>query len=153
HRIPRALPWALLSGPFGAKTAGVAAPLNPQGNALGLVVRPLRGLNRSHMTSLALVQMTNDSSPVGLLAGAGRFPVLFAAKARQLGVPVVCAGIRDLAPPELAGLVDRFEWVGLARLGAMIRCFKRGGCRRAVMAGKVHKVVMHTPLRWLRYLP
>src|SRR5437016_184394 len=91
--------------------------------------------------------------PVGLLAGAGRFPVLFAEKARQLGIPVVCAGIRDLAPPQLQGLAHRFEWVGLTRLGSMIRCFKRGGCRQAVMAGKIHKVVMNTPFRWLRYVP
>jgi DUF1009 family protein len=91
--------------------------------------------------------------PVGLLAAAGRFPVLFAEKARSLGVPVVCAGIRGLAPPQLADLAWRFQWVGLARLGAWIRCFKRHGCRQAVMAGKVHKVVMNTPLRWLHYIP
>jgi UDP-2,3-diacylglucosamine hydrolase len=92
-------------------------------------------------------------TPVGLLAGSGRFPVVFAEKARQLGIPVVCVGIRDEAPPELAGLVDRFYWTGVARMGRMIRCFKREGVRRAVMAGKVTKVRMHTPLRWLRLLP
>src|SRR5215471_9704940 len=91
--------------------------------------------------------------PVGLLAGSGRFPVVFAEKARRLGVPVVCVGIRDEAPPELAGLVDRFYWAGIARLGRMIRCFKHEGVRRAVMAGKVTKARMHTPLRWLRLLP
>jgi DUF1009 family protein len=92
-------------------------------------------------------------TPVGLLAGSGRFPVVFAEKARQLGIPVVCVGIRDEAPPELVGLVDRFYWTGVARMGRMIRCFKREGVRRAVMAGKVTKVRMHTPLRWLRLLP
>ena len=91
--------------------------------------------------------------PVGLLAGSGRFPVVFAEKARTLGIPVVCVGIRGEAPPELGGLVQRFYWSGVARLGRVIRCFKREGVRRAVMAGKIHKVVIHTPWRVLRLWP
>jgi DUF1009 family protein len=91
--------------------------------------------------------------PVGLLAGSGRFPVVFAEKAHSLGIPVVCVGIRGEAAPELAGLVQSFYWAGLARLGRMIRCFKRAGVCRAVMAGKIHKTAMYTPWRWLHYVP
>jgi DUF1009 family protein len=90
---------------------------------------------------------------MGLLAGSGLFPVQFARKARSLGIPVVCVGIRHEATPELATLVDRFYWAGVARLGRMIRCFKRAGVRRAVMAGKINKVVMNTPWRILRLWP
>lgn len=97
--------------------------------------------------------MSDNHSPVGLLAGSGRFPIVFAKKARQLGVPVVCVGIRKEAAPELAECVDRFYWAGLARLGRMIRCFKREGVRQVVMAGKILKVAMHTPWRLLRFLP
>ena len=101
--------------------------------------------------------MTPSSStaaaPIGLLAGGGRFPILFAEKARQLGLPVVCVGITGEAPPELVPLVDRFYWAGLTRLGRMIRCFKREGIQKIVMAGKIHKVKMNTPFRLLRYLP
>jgi hypothetical protein len=94
------------------------------------------------------------TSPVGLLAGAGRFPIAFAQKARQLGIPVVCVGVRYEAPEELAGLVDRFYWSGIARLGRMIRCFKREGVERVVMAGKIHKDrYMYRPWRALSLLP
>jgi DUF1009 family protein len=96
---------------------------------------------------------TQSSAPVGLLAGSGRFPIVFAEKARRLGIPVVCVGIRHEAPPELAGLVRRFYWSGVARLGRMIRCFKREGVRQVVLAGKIHKVVIHQPWRWLSLLP
>jgi DUF1009 family protein len=99
------------------------------------------------------IRNPHSAEPVGLLAGSGRFPVVFAQKARRLGIPVVCVGVRHEAPPELAGLVDRFYWAGIARLGRMIRCLKRAGVKRAVMAGKIHKTVMHTPFRWLRYIP
>src|SRR5438132_12452517 len=77
--------------------------------------------------------------PIGLLAGAGRFPLAFAEKARRLGRRVVCVGLRHEAPPELSELVYRFYWSGLGRLGRMIHCFKREGVRDLVMAGKVHK--------------
>ncbi|MSQ96677.1 MAG: LpxI family protein [Gemmataceae bacterium] len=97
--------------------------------------------------------MNNPPAPIGLLAGSGRFPILFAQKARQLGLPVVCVGINDEASPELVPLVGRFYWAGVARLGRMIRCFKREGVQQIVMAGKIHKVKMNTPFRLLRYLP
>src|SRR3954453_19434632 len=91
--------------------------------------------------------------PIGLLAGAGRFPIVFAEKARSLGIPVVCVGIRHMATPELSGLVSRFYWAGITRLGRMIPCFKRAGVERIVMAGKIHKTVMHVRFRWLRLFP
>src|SRR5271156_280132 len=109
-----------------------------------------RSLGHSTLSAGGLVAARE---PVGLLAGAGAFPIAFAGKARSLGIPVVCVGIRHMAPPELIELVDRFYWAGVARLGRMIRCFRRAGVREFVMAGKVHKTVMHTPWRWLRLLP
>lgn len=96
---------------------------------------------------------TRPHEKIGLLAGSGRFPITFAAKARSLGLPVVCVGIHDAAPPELMGMVERFYWTGIARLGRMIRCFRREGVRRVVMAGKVKKSTMHASWRWLRHMP
>jgi DUF1009 family protein len=90
---------------------------------------------------------------IGLLAGSGRLPLVFAKKARQLGLAVVCIGIRNEAAPELAQLVDRFYWAGIARLGRMIRLFKRERIEQIVMAGKIRKAVMHTPWRILRFWP
>jgi DUF1009 family protein len=94
-----------------------------------------------------------EQPPIGLLAGSGRFPILFAQKAHELGLPVVCVGIRGEAPEELTGLVGQFYWAGMARLGRMIRCFKREGVRQIVMAGKIQKAKMNTPFRFLHFLP
>jgi UDP-2,3-diacylglucosamine hydrolase len=91
--------------------------------------------------------------PVGLLAGAGRFPLVFAERAKQAGIPVVCVGIREEAPPELIPLVERFHWAGIAKLGRIIRCFKKEGVEQIVMAGKIQKKRLHTPFRIIRYLP
>src|SRR5207248_6680280 len=67
---------------------------------------------------------------------------------------VVCVGLCGEASPELAGYVHRFYWSGPARLGRMIRLFKRAGVRRIVMAGKVGKAnLLHRPWRILALLP
>jgi UDP-2,3-diacylglucosamine hydrolase len=92
-------------------------------------------------------------APVGLIAGSGRFPILFAEKARQLGIPVVCVGVRGEAAEELIPLVERFYWTGIASLGRTIRCFQRERVVQIVMAGKVQKTSMYAPLRWLRFWP
>src|SRR4051794_6511594 len=89
-------------------------------------------------------------NPIGLLAGWGRFPIVFAEKARELGLSVVCIGIRGEADPALAVLTRRFHWAGVARMGRMIRLFHREGVREVVMAGKIHKArAMYAPRRLL----
>ena len=91
---------------------------------------------------------------MGLLAGSGRFPITFAEKARDIGLPVVCVGLKDIALPELRPLVHRFHWSGVIQIGRMIRLFKREGVQRVVMAGKVPKAdLMHKPWRILRLRP
>jgi hypothetical protein len=100
--------------------------------------------------------MTDEraASPIGLLAGWGSFPVVFAQKARLLGLPVACVGLRGLAAPELAGMVQSFCWARPTQLGRIIGSFKRAGVRRAVMAGKVFKAdILHKPWKILSLWP
>jgi DUF1009 family protein len=88
----------------------------------------------------------NDTAPIGLLAGAGRFPVAFAAKAHELGKPVCTVALRHMASEaELRPLSAQFHWTGLGQLGRTIRLFKRAGVRRWVMAGKVYKSMLFRP--------
>ena len=92
-------------------------------------------------------------APIGLLAGSGRFPILFAEAARRQNLPVACVGVRFEASEELRSLCDDFEYVGISKLGRMIRTFQKMGCREIVMAGKVTKSVMHTPMRVVKLMP
>lgn len=94
-----------------------------------------------------------QNAPIGLLAGAGQFPVAFAEKARALGRPVVCVGLKHLAPNELKGLVKTFYRVGIARGGRIFRVFKREGVREVVMAGKVNKAALLAPWRVFQLMP
>lgn len=90
---------------------------------------------------------------VGLLAGAGRYPLVFAERARSLGIPVVGIGVAGMADPALAPLCDRFFWLRRMSLGFVIRRFRNGGVRRWTMAGKFHKHTLFYPWRWVRMLP
>src|SRR5215510_15024509 len=91
--------------------------------------------------------------PIGLLACAGRFPVVFAEKARECGIPVVCAAAAGLADPALQTICTQCTWVRRMSIGAILRTFRRGGVRRWTMAGKFEKRVLLRPWRWLYLIP
>jgi UDP-2,3-diacylglucosamine hydrolase len=94
------------------------------------------------------------TEPIGLIAGWGRLPVLFAEKARSQNIPVVCVGIRGMADrAALEPNCHKFYWMRLAAMGRPIRCFRREGVQRWTMAGKVFKVQLFSPLRWITLFP
>jgi len=114
------------------------------------------------MAEAHLISQTKPMSPpataggkeaIGVVAGWGRFPVLFAEAARAAGYELVCIGIRGLADPELQRLAAKFYWVGVAQLGRMIRLLRREGVKRAAFAGKVHKSQLFQRWRAIRHLP
>lgn len=91
---------------------------------------------------------------VGLLAGAGRFPLIFAEAARRQGIQVYCVGVNGMADEEqLRPVCYSYAETPLARLGRTIRLFKRARIDRVVMAGKIEKTVLFQPFRILRLLP
>lgn len=90
---------------------------------------------------------------VGLIAGEGRLPFVIAEGIRQAGLRVVCVGLAGSAEEALAGEVDEFYTVPVARPGRWIVKLKRHGVSRAIMAGGIAKRRIFTPLRILRYLP
>jgi UDP-2,3-diacylglucosamine hydrolase len=90
---------------------------------------------------------------IGLLAGAGRFPLVFAEAARRQGLSVCAVGIAGLASDALREGCDFYATTPLGRVGRAIRILKKARVERVVMAGKVHKTVLFQPFRWIRNLP
>jgi DUF1009 family protein len=97
--------------------------------------------------------MPGGREPVGLLACAGRFPIVFAEKARESKIPVVCLGVPGMADPVLKDICHEFHWLNRLSLGLVIRAFRRGGVSRWTMAGKFHKHWLYRPWRWVHFLP
>jgi DUF1009 family protein len=92
-------------------------------------------------------------APLGLLAGGGRFPIVFAEAARRLGEQIFCVGVEGMVSDELEQHCDHFTTAGLARIGRGIRLFRRAGVQRIVMAGKIEKTVIVRPYLFWRALP
>ncbi len=96
---------------------------------------------------------TQPQRRVGLWAGWGRYPAIVAESLRRQGTEVYCLGISGHAEPGLEKVCDDFQWIGLCKLGSAIRYFKRNGITEVTMVGKIHKVVLYQPWRWLKLLP
>lgn len=93
-------------------------------------------------------------TPVGLIAGGGRLPIIVAEGLHNLGYPVHGVGLGGQYDPALPGLCDSFSEVGLLRLGQWARALRRRRVRHAIMVGKVDKAsIMHDPLRIFRNVP
>ena len=97
--------------------------------------------------------MSEGRNRLGVIAGAGRFPLMVVDGARRAGCHVTVIGLRGLADPSLAAIADTFRWSGLARPGRWIRCLRRFGVKSVILAGAVTKTNMYGRFRMLRVLP
>lgn len=95
----------------------------------------------------------SGSSKIGLVAGWGSYPIVVARALKRQGFQVYCLGIKDHADPQLRSLCDDYCQLGLAKMGAHIRYFRRHGVKRVTMAGKIHKVRIVGRFDWIKFLP
>lgn len=77
---------------------------------------------------------------VGILAGNGAFPILFAKSARSRGYKVVAICHEGETDPALCSLVDEHVWIRLGELGKIISTFQNAGVQSVVMAGGISRV-------------
>ena len=76
---------------------------------------------------------------IGIIAGGGQFPILFAEAARNEGCQVVVAAHKGEAWPELEKVADRFCWIKLGQLGKIIKFFRAEGVTETILAGTITK--------------
>lgn len=84
---------------------------------------------------------------IGLIAGNGRFPIIFADNARKLGWHVSAVAHEGETEPELARHVDRIQWIKIGQLNKLIKAFKDDGVNRAVMLGGIKKTHVFSTVR------
>jgi DUF1009 family protein len=77
---------------------------------------------------------------IGLIAGSGRLPILFAQAASRAGLRVIAAAHENEADPELERHVAKLGWVKLGQLGKILDLLKSEGCKEAVLCGGITKV-------------
>jgi len=79
------------------------------------------------------------TAAIGLIAGGGQFPLLFAEAARARGRRVVAIAHVNETEAELEDKADLIYWVKLGQLGKIISHFRREGVEEAVFAGTITK--------------
>ena len=77
---------------------------------------------------------------IGLIAGSGRFPILFAREARRQGLSITVIALAGVTDPALKDEVDSWNSFKLGQVSEPLRLLKEAGARKAVMAGKVQHV-------------
>ncbi len=84
---------------------------------------------------------------LGLIAGNGRFPLIFAEQAKREGVELVTVAHRGETLEEIERLAGDVTWVYVGELGKIIRTFQRAGVNEAVMVGGIKKVKLFSNFR------
>ena len=96
---------------------------------------------------MASLPHVTDGERIGLIAGNGRFPIIFADNAKKLGYHVSAVAHEGETEPELAGHVDRIHWIKIGQLNKLIKAFKEDGVHQAVMLGGIKKTHVFTTVR------
>ena len=88
-----------------------------------------------------------NGEPIGLIAGNGRFPIIFAENAKRLGYAVSAVAHIGETAPELEQHVEHIHWVRVGQLNKLIKALKGDGVRQAVMLGGIKKTHVFTAVR------
>lgn len=77
---------------------------------------------------------------IGLIAGNGRLPFLYAQAAREHGHSVVAVAHRGETDPSLEAQVDALTWVRVGQVDRILKALRKEGVEQAVMAGGIGRV-------------
>jgi len=93
------------------------------------------------------VNQSEDVKRIGLIAGDGRFPIIFADNVRRLGFTVSAIAHVGTTLPELESYVEHIHWLKIGQFGKALAALKQDGVGQAVMLGGVKKTNVFTTLR------
>ena len=89
----------------------------------------------------------NKSDKIGIIAGGGQFPLLFARAAHKMGMQVYVAAHQGETDETLADHADRLLWIKLGQLGKIIDFFKKAEIDRTVFIGSITKTNIFRDVR------
>ncbi len=90
--------------------------------------------------------MTNDKN-IGLIAGNGQFPVIFAKVAKSKGFKVYAVAHNNETEPVLGKHVHTVEWIYIGQIKRIISFFKKNNIHQAVLLGAITKTKMFSDVR------
>ncbi len=97
--------------------------------------------------------MESPEPPIGIVAGAGRMPVVTARGIRAAGRRIACVGLSGCYDKDLPDYCDLFGRSAPFHIGRWIKLLSRWQAREAVLIGRVEKTRMYDSLRVVRQFP
>ena len=82
---------------------------------------------------------------LGLIAGKGDFPVIFAEAASSLKQPLVVFGVKGTTDPRVEPFAQETHYVELGALGHLVDLLKKTKIKKVVLAGGIPKREMYNP--------
>lgn len=82
--------------------------------------------------------MNENIHTIGLIAGSGKFPILFSRAARDQNIKVVAAGVKGDTSFLLRALVDHFSMFRAGELKKLFEYFQSHDIHHVIMAGQVN---------------
>jgi DUF1009 family protein len=89
----------------------------------------------------------NNSDKIGIIAGGGQFPILFARAVQKQGLKAYAAAHKGETDESLSGHVEQLQWIRLGQLGKIIDFFKRQGITKTVFIGSITKTNIFRDVR------
>lgn len=82
---------------------------------------------------------------IGLIAGRGNFPLLFAGEAKKKGFFVCAVAVKANTRRQLKNYVDKIYWIGVTEFKRIAGLFKQEGIQRVAMAGQINPHSLFNP--------
>lgn len=82
---------------------------------------------------------------IGLIAGRGNFPLLFAQQAKIAGYRLVAVGIKRNTRPRIRKYVDILHWIEVREFNRIIGIFKKEDVSKVAMAGQINPYFLFNP--------
>ncbi len=89
---------------------------------------------------------SSSTNALGLIAGQGDFPLLFAEAASELRQPLVVFGIKGVTDSRVEKFAKETHYLELGSLGGLVELLKRTKIKKIVLAGGIPKKEMYNPL-------
>lgn len=93
------------------------------------------------------MEPVSPGESIGLIAGNGRFPIIFAENAKKLGFTVSAVAHVGETDPALEQAVDRIHWIRIGQFNKLIQALKDDGVHQAVMLGGIKKTHVFSGVR------
>lgn len=86
------------------------------------------------------------NSPIGLIAGKGKFPLLFAEEAKKNQKDIIVIALKEEMNEDLSPYAKAIHSVSVAKLNTIIQTLRKEGVKETVMAGRVEHTKLFSEL-------